>query len=709
VEGRVAGREGIRSHSVREILSDIDQEGGVVRCLRLAEQLAARSRRRLDASDVHLLIASTASDDPIRAISAIHALGAVAEAQSTTALAALLEGGAPWRQEHAAWALGGHPAQPATTRRLLDLVVGGGFSGMLAQRTLEQQVRTPQGGLDAVLDPVLPGTSDPAARRRLVETLGLDPRRSVTGALIRIASDSDEHHDVRTAAIAALGDRRGGRVRAALEGFVRDGRFATPALLALVDAARTTPARESGAKLRVAQLFLHADLDPRLMNLGAGDTGGIASLLVLLADSLGRRPDVDLVLTLSRGQASDALTEALWPRDDRSVFATVPFPSVEMSNAWEHRTAAERGIRRHLRAFAPIHAIHLRMADVGSLAAARVAASLHIPMVFTAAPDPHAVIEGLYDAGTITRETFGDNDYVNHWWFRARMVENLTRSADAVALLPRPRVRRRVSAYFGIPEAELGPRAAVIPEGIHAATARLAHREAADFTGENGPLVLAELRGWLKALPPHRRNLPLLVSVGRLHLIKGMHRVVAAWIGADDLRDAYNLVIVGGDIINPSSDERAALAAIDALVPHRIAPERGLVLFGHRPHADTARILSYAARERGIYVCGSAKEEYGLAIVEALAAGLPPVAPREGGPSTYLDDGQSGILVDGSDVQSIRDGIRRARGIVGAPGRADAARARVERDMTIEQMALGLSRLYRRAGAPRQRVSEAAA
>ena len=38
-----------------------------------------------------------------------------------------------------------------------------------------------------------------------------------------------------------------------------------------------------------------------------------------------------------------------------------------------------------------VDVLHLRMADVGSMAAAAVATRLGIPTVFTLAPDPHAV------------------------------------------------------------------------------------------------------------------------------------------------------------------------------------------------------------------------------------------------------------------------------------------------------------------------------
>ena len=83
---------------------------------------------------------------------------------------------------------------------------------------------------------------------------------------------------------------------------------------------------------------------------------------------------------------------------------------VQSANAWPLRVAARRGIRRILRAAGHVDVLHLRMADVGSLAAADVARELDIPVVFTVAPDPHAVIDSLDLSGRLTRQNFGEAD-----------------------------------------------------------------------------------------------------------------------------------------------------------------------------------------------------------------------------------------------------------------------------------------------------------
>ena len=70
----------------------------------------------------------------------------------------------------------------------------------------------------------------------------------------------------------------------------------------------------------------------------------------------------------------------------------------------------------------------------------------------------------------------------------------------------------------------------------------------------------------------------------------------------------------------------------------------------------------------GVYVCGSLKEEFGLALIEALAAGLVVVGPEGGGPATYIDEGVTGFLVDTRSPRAVGAGIAAALDLVARPG-----------------------------------------
>ncbi|MFZ0013619.1 MAG: glycosyltransferase family 4 protein, partial [Acidimicrobiia bacterium] len=202
--------------------------------------------------------------------------------------------------------------------------------------------------------------------------------------------------------------------------------------------------------------------------------------------------------------------------------------------------------------------------------------------------------------------------------------------------------------------------------------------------------------------PVERRNLPLLLTVGRLHPIKGVERVVAAWAGAPAIRDAFNLVVVGGNLDEPSATESGILAEIArSLQPDG---QEGLIMLGGRTHGDVAMVMAATVSgtaggigPHGVYVCGSGKEEFGLAIVEAMAAGLPVVAPRNGGPATYVEHGFTGYLADTKDLRDIREGIFWADRVRASDLRADAARKKIETEYSLSAMADGLVELYRTA------------
>jgi sucrose-phosphate synthase len=64
--------------------------------------------------------------------------------------------------------------------------------------------------------------------------------------------------------------------------------------------------------------------------------------------------------------------------------------------------------------------------------------------------------------------------------------------------------------------------------------------------------------------------------------------------------------------------------------------------------------------KRGIFALTAAYEPFGLAPLEAMAAGLPAVVTRNGGPRESLQDegGVYGILVDPEDPHDIARGLR---------------------------------------------------
>jgi glycosyltransferase involved in cell wall biosynthesis len=586
--------------------------------------------------DARLLVDVLRRGDSLSSIAAIHALSAVSDPLADqTLLDLIVENEEPFAG-HAAWALAARRPLPAAVLPLVRLVLGGGFSAMLAERTLVEWSRS-------------------------------DPNSTIT------------HTDDQPAALSPI-------AQALLD--------ALPSALSL--GTTTAPQRAyqsrrpqtTGRGIVVIQPYLHARLDRSGSSLGAGDAGGIASLLRSLGSSLAEIDGIDEVITVTRRQGSETHTEELarGHRLERIDFG--PHGMLPWREAWVYRTEIERCFMELGESLAGRQVVwHLRMADVGTLAAAAAARLLGQPMVFTAAPDPHIVIDTLQDSGRLDRSRFAIEDAAAQFWFRARMVERLVAQADHLALLPRPTIEHELVELLGVDPIDLEDRSTMIAEGVDIAEVERARQRLVT----NGPSSAVERV--LQSLPEHRRHLPWVLSVGRLNPTKGPQRIVDAIVSSDGLADQVNMVLVGGDIVRPSPDEQST---IEMIRRNAVGANAGLVtLAGHLPPRSVCDLMAYAAENNGIYVAASDKEEFGLAIVEALASGLVVVAPERGGPQTYVVEGDNGVLCNTVVISDLRDAIVQARSLVDKPGRRDRAVAMVQRDLGVAGMAQQLGQVYR--------------
>jgi glycosyltransferase involved in cell wall biosynthesis len=458
--------------------------------------------------------------------------------------------------------------------------------------------------------------------------------------------------------------------------------------------------------LRIAQLVLTTGLDEQLSLGGRGDTGGVASLLVSLGEALAKRADVDSVLTIGRGAVVDTLTTATTHSDSSLAYAMIAVgdharTAETPDDSWEHLPSIKRGLRRVMRQTMPVDMLHLRMADAGTLAGSEVADALDVPVCFSAAPDPHNVVQSLQLRDELDQDKFIQLCTKEHVWFRARLVEKLAERANRLVLFPRAKPSDLLD-LLGIDSQRSGQRVAVVSEGIDVELIRRAEANYSSAVPDNSqgaqllPDILAELAA---QIPESRRHLPLLLSIGRLNPVKGMERVAAAWAGEPLLQSCYNLVIVGGDLVNPSATERVVLAAIDKAVPVKGLLREGLVLLGGRPRTDIAKLLVATVRGRfgcwskgGLYVDGALKEEFGLALIEALVSGLVVVAPSTGGPPTYVTHGDNGVLVDPSS--DLATGILHGIELIDRPERVERAKTMVAERYSIQVMAEQLVNVY---------------
>ncbi|WP_405217178.1 glycosyltransferase [Agrococcus sp. Ld7] len=684
---------------------------GIVPALRLIDDLVDAAQTASPSDLAPLMEAAADASDQVTGTGAVLALGALPASAGHAALLEILRSGPAHLREHAAWALAIGPASPDAVDALVMMVASGGFDAFTAQRTLERWAQHDATPVAAALVAAVGDETLRDARAQLVETLGLVPGAAVTTDLIERAADREEGPAVRAAAVAALGDRgeaSGSAARAVLDEIAAGtDELAEVARAALHDLTPVRAAARETHGLTIAQLFLHADIDADLTHAGRGDNGGIATLLVQLGDALAATPGIERVVTISRGRSADALVGIDSIAAPGLHYASVPIwgPPPAQAQSWPLRVAARRGVRRILRAAAPVDAIHLRMADVGSMAAAETARDLGIPVVFTLAPDPQGLVAARETEGTLSRASFGAADLVEHLVLRDRLVREIAAASDHLVLLPRPDIERTIAALLGVDIGDPAVSATVVAEGVALDAIDAARHLVAGAASQDAVHAhLADLDELLRTLPRERRHLPLVVSVGRMHRVKGMATLVETWEGDAQLTQRCNLLVIGGDLLHPSIDEAAQLARIAEVVPPATAANRGLLLAGHRRNAVVATWLAAVRLGRpglaapdGIYVCASLKEEFGIAILEAMAAGLIAVAPSGGGPATYIEHGSTGLLVDTTSRSALAAAIARALGLARDPAvaaHAEPARDRLRERFGIGTMAQALERVY---------------
>lgn len=133
---------------------------------------------------------------------------------------------------------------------------------------------------------------------------------------------------------------------------------------------------------------------------------------------------------------------------------------------------------------------------------------------------------------------------------------------------------------------------------------------------------------------------PVVAFVGRVQALKGIDVALDSFeIVARQCPDA-TLIVVGGPSGPRGTREMRTLRA-------RASRSAGTVVFSDPlPH----RTLSDVYRAADVVLVPSRSESFGLVAVEAQACGTPVVATRIGGLGAAIDDGESGILVDGWDA-----------------------------------------------------------
>ncbi|MFJ9779131.1 glycosyltransferase family 4 protein [Amycolatopsis sp. NPDC101161] len=452
--------------------------------------------------------------------------------------------------------------------------------------------------------------------------------------------------------------------------------------------------------LTLAQSMLLGSFDQP----GAGASGGLTVLLRHLGTALPRHAGIARVVTLTlAGQdllrSRSTLAEA---GADRHVVLRVPVdsPGAPAQAELSRHRAAIAFLARYLLWLAGCtpDVVHVRYSDDGSAAVADAARAIGARTVFTLTADPHRSLAERHRAGAAA-----DRPAARFDLHRVYTADRLVAAADTLLGLP-GRPDGELAAYF--PRLRGGPEPESPAEGIPL----LSPVAAADARQEQ---LIGSLFGSGSGLPrlaPETRGLPVMLSVGRLHPVKQQDLLVEAWL-ARGLYHHTALVLVGGDPAHPTDDESRILTRVLDLASRYPDAAGRLAVLAAVSNEDV-RSLEHGLVRRlpaptpHLYVCPSRKEEFGIAVLEAMDAGLLVLGPRRGGLGHYIDHGRNGLLADTSAPPAFGDALTAfVRAAADDPVRARAVaaagRETVARRFGIHEVAGRFAAVYQRtAGTP---------
>jgi sucrose-phosphate synthase len=177
-------------------------------------------------------------------------------------------------------------------------------------------------------------------------------------------------------------------------------------------------------------------------------------------------------------------------------------------------------------------------------------------------------------------------------------------------------------------------------------------------------------RVFARDLDQDRRELPAILAASRLDHKKNHLGLVEAFAESEELQKQGNLVITLRGIDNPfedysaaSGEEKEILDKIMDLI-EQYDLQGKVSMFSLASQLELAACYRTLAQYQSVFALTAFYEPFGLAPIEAMAAGLPAVVTQNGGPSEIMReaDNKFGILVDPEDRADIAAGLLKVVG-----------------------------------------------
>ena len=299
----------------------------------------------------------------------------------------------------------------------------------------------------------------------------------------------------------------------------------------------------------------------------------------------------------------------------------------------------------------------------GGLCAVLIEEQTGIPFSFTA----HSLGAQKMDKMGVTRRHIEETE--EKYKFSRRIVGerlSMNRSAVNVTSTSQERFNQYThNAYRGAIDPTEDARFSAIPPGV------ALHIFDKDSEYEQEEEIHQHVQKALERdLDENRVDLPCVVASSRLDPKKNHLALVEAFASSPVLRESANLVVFTGGLENPmegykeaDEGEREVLDSLMQVIEREeLRGEVSMLSLNSQPALAAA--YRYLAGMRSVFALTANYEPFGLAPLEAMAAGLPAVVTKYGGPSESLRSGEEeyGILVDPSDPEEVSAGLYKVVG-----------------------------------------------
>lgn len=376
---------------------------------------------------------------------------------------------------------------------------------------------------------------------------------------------------------------------------------------------------------------------------GKGNNGGLAILLKGLGNEISKNKKISIVVTITI--SNNLHKPFISYYENKHIFIRLPIYMDEKEE--DPFIGRELFIKRYIdrflkRARLDPDIFHIRYLDNGSRAVSLLSEELNKKLVLTLTPDPHRNM--FNDRGNLRKIEF--NELIAKL-NKIKIGDELIYRSDGILGIGNESMKKELEIYFPqLGENVINNSVKMISEGIEYKLPG-SHEEIKKAMDE---------RFLLEEIDKDFFKKPIIMNVGRLNSLKGQIELLKAWASCR-LSKTYNLLIIGGDLENPNNDEKEIISFFEEYIRSNHHLKNNFYHMGAIPN-EKVRVLENNIMKNKftyphIYLCSSKKEEFGIAILEALSQGFLAIGPMRGGVKSYINNGENGFLINTSSSESI--------------------------------------------------------